>query len=215
MGPGASDAPRPPRGASVAPAVQTPPVPSDRNALLDSRGNPWASGSLLLWRLPGGESRHTRVLWRKSVGEGFAGPAIAGGHLVLHHRIGREEIVDAIDPKTGAAQWRYSYSTGYRDDFGFDEGPRAVPVIANGRVYTFGAEGELSALDLATGKRLWNTNVMRQFDVRKGFFGAAGSPLVEDGRVIANLGGKLQSDAWHRRGLVGIASRELSVAWVK
>jgi hypothetical protein len=131
-----------------------------------------------------------RVLWRKSVGEGFAGPAIAGGHLILHHRIGREEIVDAIDPKTGTAQWRYSYPTSYRDDFGFDEGPRAVPVIANGHVYTFGAEGELSALDLATGKRLWNTNVMRQFDVRKGFFGAAGSPLVEDGRVMANVGGR-------------------------
>ena len=27
----------------------------------------------------------------------------------------------------------------YRDDFGFDEGPRAVPVVADGIVYTFGA----------------------------------------------------------------------------
>ena len=31
---------------------------------------------------------------------------------------------------------------------------------------------------------------MRRFGVRKGFFGAAGSPLVENGRVIANIGGK-------------------------
>jgi outer membrane protein assembly factor BamB len=30
----------------------------------------------------------------------------------------------------------------------------------------------------------------RQFRVRKGFFGASGSPLVEDGRVIANIGGE-------------------------
>src|SRR5207249_11978760 len=29
-----------------------------------------------------------------------------------------------------------------------------------------------------------------RFGVAKGFFGAAGSPLVEDGRVIANIGGR-------------------------
>jgi len=31
---------------------------------------------------------------------------------------------------------------------------------------------------------------MRRFGVAKGFFGAAGSPLVEDGKVIANIGGR-------------------------
>ena len=67
---------------------------------------------------------------------------------------------------------------------------RSVPVVANGRVYTFGAEGHLSALDLATGRPIWSEDTMRRFGVRKGFFGAAGSPLVEDGRVIANIGGK-------------------------
>ena len=37
---------------------------------------------------------------------------------------------------------------------------------------------------------------MRRFSVPKGFFGAAGSPLVEDGRVIANIGGERRR---HRR----------------
>jgi outer membrane protein assembly factor BamB len=31
---------------------------------------------------------------------------------------------------------------------------------------------------------------MKRFSVPKGFFGAGGSPLVEDGRVIANVGGR-------------------------
>ena len=51
--------------------------------------------------------------------------------------------------------------------------------MANGRVYTFGAEGELTAADLATGKRIWNLNVMQRFGVRKGYFGAAGSRTGE------------------------------------
>jgi outer membrane protein assembly factor BamB len=130
-----------------------------------------------------------RVVWRKSVGQGFSGPVVAQGRLILFHRVGNEEVVEALDARTGAPQWRYAYATGYRDDFGFDEGPRAVPVVANGIVYTFGAEGQLHALDLAKGTRLWSEDTMRRYKVPKGFFGAAGSPLVEGGRVLANIGG--------------------------
>jgi len=127
--------------------------------------------------------------WQKNVGTGFAGPVVAGDRLILFHRVNDEEVVDALDAKTGAPRWHYAYKTSYRDDFGFDEGPRAVPVVAQNRVYTFGAEGQMRALDLATGKEIWAVDTMRRFHVRKGYFGAAGSPLVEDGRVIANLGG--------------------------
>jgi len=94
-----------------------------------------------------------------------------------------------MDPLTGVTQWKYDYPTAYRDDFGFDEGPRAAPVIADGMVYTFGAEGVLSALELATGKRIWGEDTRVRFKVAKGFFGAAGSPIVDEGRVIANVGG--------------------------
>ena len=104
------------------------------------------------------------------------------GRLILFHRVANGKIVEALDAATGAPQWRYDYPTAYRDDFGFDEGPRAVPVVAGGMVYTFGAEGQLNAVDLATGKRIWSEDTMKRFGVTKGFFGAAGSPLVEDGR---------------------------------
>src|SRR5206468_2475764 len=130
-----------------------------------------------------------RVVWRKSIGQGLAGPVVAGGRLILFHRVGKQEIVEAFDTRTGSAQWRYAYPTAYRDDFGFDEGPRSVPVVTNGRVYTFGAEGQLHAIDLATGRKIWSEDTAARFRVRKGFFGAAGSPLVEDGRVLANVGG--------------------------
>ncbi|OFW36044.1 MAG: hypothetical protein A3F70_19190 [Acidobacteria bacterium RIFCSPLOWO2_12_FULL_67_14] len=129
------------------------------------------------------------VVWRKRVGQGFSGPVVAQGRVILFHRVGNEEVVEALNVRTGATEWRYAYPTSYRDDLGFDEGPRAVPVVAGGIVYTFGAEGQLHAVDLAKGTRVWSVDTMRRFNVRKGFFGAAGSPLVEDGRVVANVGG--------------------------
>jgi outer membrane protein assembly factor BamB len=131
-----------------------------------------------------------KVVWTKRVGAGFSGPVVAEGRVILFHRLGDREVVESLDARTGAPQWSYGSATSYRDDFGFDEGPRAVPVVASGVVYTFGAEGQLTALSLATGTRLWSEDTMRRFAVAKGFFGAAGSPLVEDGRVIANIGGK-------------------------
>jgi len=147
-----------------------------------------------------------RVVWRKSVGAGFAGPAVVGGRLILFHRVGKEEVVDAFDAATGAQQWHYAYPTTYRDDFGFDEGPRAVPVVSGGIVYTFGAEGQLHAIDLASGKRVWSEDTMKRFAVPKGYFGAAGSPLVEDGRVIANIGGP-------KAGIVAFDAKTGKVLW--
>ncbi len=131
-----------------------------------------------------------RRLWSRPVGAGFAGPVVVGGRVVLFHRVGGREVVEALDAATGDTVWRYDYATSYRDDFGFDEGPRSVPVVHDGRVYTFGAQGQLHAVDLETGAGVWQVDTHARYGVRKGFFGAAGSPLVEDGRVIANVGGR-------------------------
>ncbi len=154
-----------------------------------------------------------RKVWEKAIGQGLAGPVVAGDRVILFHRVKAEEVVEALDAKTGHTRWRYAYPTAYRDDFGFDEGPRAVPVVANGRVYTFGAEGQLHAVDAATGKGLWSVDTMKQFGVRKGFFGAAGSPLVEDGRVIANVGGRMGGAGGKPAGIVAFNADTGTVLW--
>jgi len=129
------------------------------------------------------------IVWQKKVGQGFSGPVVASGKLILFHRVGDRETVEAFDARTGAALWKFDYPTGYRDDFGFDEGPRATPAIADGKVFTFGAEGKLHCLELATGKNLWSVSTQEKFSASKGFFGLACSPLVESDRVLLNIGG--------------------------
>src|SRR4029434_8425879 len=151
---------------------------------------------------PGGP----KVVWRKQIGQGFAGPAVVGNRVILFHRVGNEEVLESLDAATGNSTWRYAYPTRYRDDFGFDEGPRAVPVVEDGVIYTFGAEGQLHAVDLAKGTRLWSEDTMKRFGVPKGFFGAAGSPLVEGGRVIANVGGD-------KEGIVAFEAKTGKVLW--
>jgi outer membrane protein assembly factor BamB len=147
-----------------------------------------------------------KVVWRKQVGQGFAGPAVVGTRVLLFHRVGNEEVLESLDARTGNSTWRYAYPTAYRDDFGFDEGPRAVPVVADGIVYTFGAQGQLHAVDLAKGTRVWSEDTMKRFNVPKGYFGAGGSPLVEGGRVIANVGGD-------KAGVVAFDGKTGKVVW--
>ena len=147
-----------------------------------------------------------KVVWRKQVGQALAGPAVVQNRVLVFHRVGNEEVLESVDAKTGASGWRYAYPTTYRDDFGFDEGPRAVPVVSGGIVYTFGAQGQLHAVDLTKGTRVWSEDTMKRFNVPKGYFGAGGSPLVEGGRVIANIGGD-------KAGVVAFDAKTGTVVW--
>ena len=151
--------------------------------------------------------RNPRQLWKKDVGAGFSAPVVSGGKLILFHRVDNKETVDCLNAATGERVWTFDYPTSYRDDFGFDEGPRGTPAVSEGRVYTFGAEGVLHAIDLATGKKIWRVDTHTKFGVRKGFFGAAASPLVEGAAVYVNVGGP------NGAGLVAFNKSDGKVLW--
>jgi outer membrane protein assembly factor BamB len=129
------------------------------------------------------------TLWKKDIGHGFSGPIVFEHKLVLFHRLAALETVECLDSSTGKSIWTNSYPTAYVDDFGFDDGPRATPTFAEGRVYTFGAEGMLQCLEASSGKRIWNVDTKTGFQAPKGFFGMACSPLVEGNAVLMNIGG--------------------------
>jgi hypothetical protein len=130
-----------------------------------------------------------KKLWQRPLGAGFSSVAVAGNRLIAFHRQGDEEIVESIDPASGKTQWKFAYVTGYRDDFGFSEGPRATPAIDGDRVYTYGAEGTLHCLRLDTGAKIWSVNARDAYGVRKEFFGTACSPLIDGPRLLMNIGG--------------------------
>ena len=147
------------------------------------------------------------MVWKKQVGQGFSGPVVSAGKLILFHRLQDRETIEALDAKTGATNWKFDYPAEYRDDFGFDEGPRATPAIADGKVYAFGAVGALHCLDLVNGKKIWSVNFKDRFAAPKGFFGMACSPLVEGGLVLLNIGGA------NGAGIVAFDKNSGELAW--
>jgi outer membrane protein assembly factor BamB len=129
-------------------------------------------------------------LWEKKLGEGFSAPVVVGEQVIVFHRLEDKEVVECLEAATGKDVWRFDYKCDYRDDYNKGDGPRATPAVAGGHVYTLGADGQLHGIELATGKKVWGRSLHKDYDVRKGFFGVATSPLVEGDRVLLNVGGK-------------------------
>lgn len=128
--------------------------------------------------------------WRHDLGAGWSGPVVASGRAYIFHRLKDREVLDCLEAKTGKLIWRDDLPTDYVDDFNFDDGPRATPTVAGERIVTLGASGALAVRSTQTGKVVWQRNINRDYDVRKGFFGTATSPLVVGQKVIVNVGGQ-------------------------
>ena len=134
------------------------------------------------------------IAWQMNVGTGYSAPSVRDGMLVLHHRVGGEEIVQALDAATGKALWKHGYATSFQDPFGFNNGPRCSPLLTADRCYTFGADGVLLCLDRKTGAPVWRRETQKDFDVPEAFFGVGSSPVLEDGKLIVQVGGQPDSN---------------------
>jgi len=130
------------------------------------------------------------ILWNRKLGTGYAGPVVAKGRVIVFHRQEDDMTTEALDAADGKSIWKHSYKTSYRDSFGFDNGPRAVPCIADGKIITHGPEGIVQALDFESGKLLWDYDTVAELESPQGYFGRACSPLVIEGKVLLNVGGK-------------------------
>jgi len=130
------------------------------------------------------------ILWQKTLGAGYGSPSILGCRLVVHHRVDDDEIIECLDPATGASLWRHAYPSHFVDPYGYNNGPRATPALFSDRCYAFGAEGKLTCLDLASGRLVWQRDTAADWTIPTAFFGVGSSPLLEDGRLIVMVGGQ-------------------------
>jgi outer membrane protein assembly factor BamB len=134
-----------------------------------------------------------KLVFEKQVGTGYSAPSIRGEIMVVHHRIGDQEIVEACSATTGATLWKHEYPSAFRDPFGYNNGPRCAPLLTADRCYTYGAEGVLACLDLKDGRVVWWHATLNEFDVPEAFFGVGSSPILEDGLIIVQVGGQPDS----------------------
>ena len=152
------------------------------------------------WRVPRVGTPHPL-----SAGETQAALESPGGHRFLHTRrvawsrlcqrcrvnsANRGERILAFDERTGQRQWVYAYDPDYPKwalDGTNPLGPRATPIVENGRLYSLGILGHLVALDAKTGAVLWKHDIQKEF---AGDPECTGSPLIENDLLIVSVGAR-------------------------
>ena len=130
--------------------------------------------------------------WTVPVGEGHSSPIIAGGAAYVHTREGEHEAIRRIELATGRATWRRTYAAPYEMDpaaRAHGKGPKATPAHSDGLLYTLGISGILSCSEARTGRVAWRYDPSRDYRRSSPLYGAAASPLVDRGLVIAAVGG--------------------------
>ncbi len=129
------------------------------------------------------------LVWKLELGTGYGAPTVAAGRLFQFDRADDEARLRAVEARTGKPLWEFKYPTDFEDLYGYDNGPRCSPVVAEGRVYIFGAEGMLHCLEAATGTVVWSVDTAAEFGVVQNFFGVGSSPVVENDLLIVQVGG--------------------------
>lgn len=147
------------------------------------------------------------TLWKQTIGSGYAGPAVRENRVILFHRKGPREILEALDGKTGDRIWTTDFKATYRGGVNPDQGPRCVPIIHGEHVFAFGAAGDLYCVHWSTGDSVWTRHLYSDYQADEGYFGAGSTPIIIDNKLLVNVGGK------ENAGIVAVALESGKTLW--
>lgn len=146
-----------------------------------------------------------KVLWRTPIAGGFAGPAVVGDRVYVTDYVtdadwrkksspsarppitGKERVL-CLDAKSGMVVWKHEYDCPYA--ISYPCGPRCTPTVADGKVYTLGAEGNLLCLDATKGDVVWSKELKKAYNTETPIWGFCGHPLVDGKKLICLVGGQ-------------------------
>jgi outer membrane protein assembly factor BamB len=161
-----------------------------------------------VWRETGIMQKFTEggppIRWRTPIGAGYAGPAVAQERVyVIDRQLAKEannpanplergiihgtERVLCLEETTGKVLWKQEYDAAYT--MSYPAGPRATPLVQDGKVYTLGAEGHLLCLDTKSGDVVWSHELKQDYGIPAPLWGFSAHPLLDGNRLICLVGG--------------------------
>ena len=140
------------------------------------------TGLLKAWRSGG----PNRVWLFENAGNGYSGPAIAGGKLFTIGTRGGQEILLILNANTGKELLTTKLGAVLDNDWG--DGPRGTPTVDGDRVYALSGPGNLVCVGVADGKIHWQVS-MKELGGSKPNWGYTESVLVDGGLVLCTPGG--------------------------
>jgi outer membrane protein assembly factor BamB len=169
---------------------------------LSSQGAPQATGGEWpQWRGPNrdGVSVETGLLQQwptggprllfsaAGMGGGFSSVAVTGGRILTMGDRRDGQYVLAFNEADGAPLWATRVGGRHVDQYG---GPRATPTVDGDLTFATSTDGDLVALETATGQVRWRKNLPDDFGAPTPGWMFAESPLVDGDRVVIAPGSR-------------------------
>lgn len=131
------------------------------------------------------------VQWSRDLGEGFSGIAVDGDALFTMYRRDENEVVVALEARTGRTRWEHTMAAPQHteQDFSQGPGPHATPLITGGIVCAAGSTAQLRCLDGRSGQLLWSRDLVADEGATVVYRGYSSSPIAHGDAVIVQAGG--------------------------
>ncbi len=128
-----------------------------------------------------------KMLWSVPLSDGgYAGPSVAVGKVFIIDHVETNDVVRAIDIKTGKDVWTYKYEDTKGANYGYSQ---STPLILAGKVYIQGRLGLVTCLDAKTGKKVWDKDIKATFNGKNPQWEYAMSPFIDGNKLIVCPGG--------------------------
>jgi outer membrane protein assembly factor BamB len=131
-------------------------------------------------------------LWSRDLGDGYSGIAVEGTTLYTAYRRGSQDVVTALDARTGKTLWEYAYQATFQNAYSeaVGPGPYAMPQVVGDRLVMASGIGQVHSIDKKTGRPVWSHDLYREFGGTRLEFGYSCHALPYKDRLILLAGGR-------------------------
>ena len=126
----------------------------------------------------------TSPVWSKELGFGYSSVSVKNVRLYTMGHTDGTDTIFCIDALTGNEIWTHSDPC----ETGKYKGPRATPVVDGEHLYTVSREGDVLCLETASGKVVWQTDVLDETGVKNIRWGIASSAVFDGDLILLNVG---------------------------
>lgn len=106
-----------------------------------------------------------RKIWSRALGDGYSAVAVEADRLYTTYRRGSDDVITALDRRTGATVWEYAYAAQFQNSYAEEvgPGPYAMPQVVGDRVVTASGTGKVQSIDKKTGRPVWSHDLYKEF----------------------------------------------------
>jgi outer membrane protein assembly factor BamB len=142
------------------------------------------------------DSSGPAIIWKTSLGEGYAGPVVHNGRVYLldYNERKKADALRCFSLSSGKEIWRRWYNVELKRNHGYS---RTIPAVTDKYVVTVGPRSHVMCVDPVTGQMFWSIDLEKEYGIKgteKGRitpdFYSGQCPLIDDGVAIIAPGGK-------------------------